>query len=160
MLKKIGLGLLIILALIQLIRPDMNRKEGPHPNDIANLYPVPEHVMQTMQAVCYDCHSNNTNYPWYFNIQPLAWWLDHHIEDGKKHLNFSEFGSYDLKKQAHKLEEVAELVGNGEMPLKSYTWAHTEARLNNEEREVIVNWANDLREQINATAGTGGTTMR
>jgi hypothetical protein len=157
MLKKILIALLIILVVIQFIRPEKNIATGAQPNDISAVYPMPEHVSEIVKTVCYDCHSNQTVYPWYFNVQPLAWWLDHHIDEGKEHLNFSEFKTYPLKKQAHKFEELAEMVENGEMPLKSYTWTHKPARLNSEERQILINWANEMQEEISLAAGLGTT---
>ena len=157
MLKKILIGVLVLLVVIQFIRPDMNKSDGPQPNDKANHFVVPDEVSQILTNTCYDCHSNQTTYPWYFNIQPLAWWLDSHIEEGKGHLNFSEFASYEPKKQAHKMEEVAEMVETKEMPLKSYTWTHKEARLSQEERELMINWAKQMQEEISVAAGLGTT---
>jgi hypothetical protein len=145
--RKILLIILVIFIMIQFIRPDMNRAEGAQPNDISTIHKAPDDVDRILKTVCYDCHSNKTNYPWYFNIQPLAWWLNGHIEEGKEHLNFSEFAAYPLKKQAHKFDEIAEMVQSKEMPLKSYTWAHKEARLTNEERELVVGWAKQMEKQ-------------
>lgn len=158
MLKKVLIGLLVVLVIIQFIRPDMNKDDSPQPNDISKVYTVPQEVQTILHSVCYDCHSNKTTYPWYFNIQPLAWWLDSHIEEGKGHLNFSIFGTYEPKKQAHKMEEVAEMVENKEMPLKSYTWTHEEARLKQEERELLINWAKQMQADILASAGSTTTT--
>jgi hypothetical protein len=95
-----------------------------------------------------DCHSNNTNYPWYASVQPLAWWIDHHIEEGKGELNFSEFASYKPKKARHKLDEVAEQVEIHEMPLNSYTFIHAEARLTAAERKLLSDWAKATRDSI------------
>lgn len=81
-------------------------------------------------------------------IQPVGWWLQYHVNDGKEHLNFSEFLSYDAKKQDHKMEELIEMVKEKEMPLNSYTWTHDEARLTDQERQVLVNWAEGIRKNI------------
>src|SRR5690606_40199750 len=89
-----------------------------------------------------------TTYPWYANVQPVGWWLQHHINEGKEHLNFSIFGSYPAKKQAHKLEEVAEEVEEGNMPLESYTYVHSSSVLNKEDAAILSGWAKSLRQQI------------
>lgn len=148
MVKKILYGLLIALVLIQFIRPERNISEVPSENDIRVHYAVPAEVESILKRACFDCHSNNTYYPWYTNIQPVGWWLQNHINEGKGELNFSEFAAYSPKKADHKLEEVVELVEEKEMPLKSYTWVHKEAVLNAQEIETLVNWANSLRATI------------
>ncbi|MCZ8217469.1 MAG: heme-binding domain-containing protein, partial [Cyclobacteriaceae bacterium] len=72
--------------------------------------------------------------------QPVAWWLADHVEEGKQHLNFSEFKTYKAEKAAHKLEEVVEEVAGGEMPLKSYTLIHRDAIVTTEELNLLRNW--------------------
>ena len=99
-----------------------------------------------LSKACYDCHSNNTTYPWYASLQPVAWWLGDHIEHGKKELNFSEFGNYAPRKQYRKLEEVIEEVEADKMPLPSYTLIHRDARLKDNERQILINWARDQRQ--------------
>ncbi|MBZ0100325.1 MAG: heme-binding domain-containing protein [Taibaiella sp.] len=148
MAKKILYGLLIVLVVIQFIRPGRNISEVPSPNDIRVHYPIPANVESILKRACYDCHSNHTTYPWYTNIQPLGWWLQNHINEGKEELNFSEFAAYTPKKADHKLEEVVELVKKKEMPLKSYTYIHKGAVLTKEEIEILVDWANGLRKII------------
>lgn len=146
--RKILLGLLLLFVVIQLFRPEKNKSEVEQVNDISKVYQVPTEVGQLLKISCYDCHSNDTNYPWYANIQPVAWWLNNHITEGKRELNFSEFATYSPKKQAHKLDEVAELVSGGDMPLSSYTVIHGDAKLNNDQKKQLVDWANSLKAEI------------
>ncbi|MEN9415140.1 MAG: hypothetical protein RLZ62_1444, partial [Bacteroidota bacterium] len=138
--KKVLLGLLGVLLIIQFIHPEKN-DSGATPGDIAGKYSVPDEVMSVLKPACYDCHSNQTRYPWYASIQPVAWWLAEHVNDGKKHLNFHEFTTRKIAVQNHKLEEIVEMVKEEEMPLGSYTWTHADARLTDAQRELIVNWA-------------------
>jgi len=140
MLKKILLGIFVVLVLAQFIRPTRNISETPSPNHISKAYPVPADVEAIFNKACNDCHSNNTVYPWYASIQPVAGWLDHHIDEGKGELNFDEFITYKPKKAHHKLEEVNEMVKEGEMPLESYTWIHKDAKLTQEEKLIVANW--------------------
>jgi hypothetical protein len=150
MLRKILIGLVIVLIVMQFIRPERNLSKATTANDITALYAVPENVEQILKRSCNDCHSNYTNYPSYANIQPMGFWLQHHINEGKEHLNFSEFGSYEKKKQAHKLEETVEMIEEGEMPLGSYTAIHKEAKLSKEDAQVLISWAKGLQQQIEA----------
>jgi predicted GTPase len=111
---------------------------------------VPANVKTILDKACMDCHSNNTRYPWYASIQPLAWWLADHVKDGKKHLNFDEYTQRSLRYQYHKMEETVEMVKEEEMPLPSYTWTHTDARLSNEERVAITGWAQSVMKNMEA----------
>ncbi|MCD6063814.1 MAG: hypothetical protein K0R82_1725 [Flavipsychrobacter sp.] len=150
MLKKILIGLLVALVLIQFIRPARNQSTAQSPNDITTQYAVPANVQQVLKRACNDCHSNHTTYPWYANIQPIGFWLENHIEEGKGHLNFSEFASYNKKKQAHKMEEVTEMVDEDEMPLKSYLSIHHDARLSKQDKDLLLAWSKSLHHQIAA----------
>lgn len=151
MIKKIMTGALVALLLIQFFRPEKNQSREPSTNDITAQYAVPEEVQEIMKKACNDCHSNNTQYPWYSNVQPVAWWIQDHVQEGKKELNFSTFASYKPKKQHHKLEEIVEQVKEEEMPLRSYTWMHRAAALTQQERVTLTRWADALRQQIAAT---------
>jgi len=89
--KVIGWVALGTLVVIQFIKPAPNQSAGPQVNYIGNKHEVPANVKTILDKACMDCHSNNTRYPWYASIQPLAWWLADHVKDGKKHLNFDEY---------------------------------------------------------------------
>jgi hypothetical protein len=148
--KRILMALLIIFIAIQFIRPAKNRSEGISANDISTKYPVPDSVQAILKVACYDCHSNNTRYPWYAEIQPVAWWLNNHIKDGKSGLNFSEFTSYRIKKQFHRLDDINKQVKKNEMPLSSYTLIHTDAKLTEGQKLAIAAWATSIRDSIKA----------
>ena len=149
-LKRIFQILLIAFIAIQFIRPEKNKAAGISKNDISTIYPVPSHVQTILKTSCYDCHSNNTVYPWYAKVQPIAWWLADHIKDAKKDLNFSEFAAYSLRKQYHKLEEVDEMVKKGEMPFHYYLWIHKNANLSGEQKLTIGNWVNAVMDTMKA----------
>lgn len=147
MVKKIVYALLALLIVIQLFRPTKNITTAEQIQSIDKAYIIPQNITGILQKACYDCHSNTTIYPWYINIQPVAWWMNDHIKEGKRKLNFSEFGAYTLKKQDHKLEEVTEQIVD-EMPLKSYTLMHNTAKLTADEKKSLTDWANTLRKEI------------
>lgn len=150
MIKKILLSLLAILVIIQFIHPEKNKSEGPQLNHISQVHAVPADVKLILEKGCYDCHSNNTKYPWYAKIQPVDWWLDKHVRDGKKELNFDEYSHRPLRYQYHKMEEVVEMVDKKEMPLKSYTWTHKDAILTGEEIKTLTDWAKGLMASMEA----------
>jgi Haem-binding domain len=143
MIKKILYVLLAAFVIIQFFRPERNQSAGPFPNDITTQFALAEDSKAVLVASCYDCHSNNTNYPWYANVQPVAWWLEGHVKDGKKHLNFSEFTTYAPKKQHHKFEEIKEALTDGWMPLESYTWIHKNSILTKEQSAALVKWCEE-----------------
>ena len=148
MLKKILLGLLFILIIIQFIQPQKNNGVAETPKDIAHTVMVPDTVLGLLKTACYDCHSDHTNYPWYSKITPVNWWLSNHINDGKKHLNFSSFGNYDAKRMDKKLDEIIETVKEHAMSLESYLWIHNEAKLTDAERVMITDWAGKARSEV------------
>ena len=148
MFRKIMYVLLAAFIVIQFIHPTKNTSEGLQPNTIGNNYAIPADVKTILGKACNDCHSNNTRYPWYAKIQPVDWWLNKHVVDGKKDLNFDEFTNRAPRYQYHKMEEVIEMVKEREMPLKSYTWTHKDARLTSNEREKMTGWAQSVMDAM------------
>ena len=148
MIKRLLLILLILFVLIQFIRPAKNQSAVPSPGDIALHFHVPDSVSKILQRSCYDCHSDNTVYPWYDNIQPVGWWLQYHVNHGKHGLNFSEFTSYTPAQQVKKLKNIGNEIREDGMPLDSYLWIHRYATLSPEEKNLVVAWADSLRVRI------------
>ena len=109
-LKKVLLTFLVLLIAIQFIRPERNTGIADTPNDIEHTVAVSSEIKNILVISCYDCHSNHTEYPWYFNIQPIASWINHHIEEGKRKFNLSEFKTFKTKRKIHKLEEMIEEI--------------------------------------------------
>ena len=148
--KKIIIpAVLALFVIIQFFGVTPNVSVVPSENSIEKHYSVPSEVQQILTASCYDCHSNNTVYPWYSKVQPVKWWLASHINDGKRHLNFDEFNTYSNDKKLHKLDEITETVKAGEMPLKSYTLIHTGAKLSEKQKQQIIGWAKSVKESFN-----------
>jgi len=150
MIKKILIVLLIALIIIQFFHPKKNQASGTQANYIGNAFAIPADVQGILKKACNDCHSNNTVYPWYSKIQPVDWWLDNHVQEGKKGLNFDEYTNRRLRYQFHKMEEVVDQVKKGEMPLDSYTWIHKDAILSDAEKTALINWAEGIQDQMKA----------
>ena len=144
MFKKILIGLLVVLVIIQFFRPEKNSAEGLSEADISYALSIPSDVHSVLVEKCYDCHSNSTRYPWYFNVQPIAWWMAHHVEEGKEELNFSDFKNFTERRANHKLEEISEMIMEDEMPLPSYTLIHRSAKLTEEEKSAINAWIKSM----------------
>jgi hypothetical protein len=142
--KKTLLGILIVIILIQFIRPEKNSSnEGT--NAISNVMDVPENVQEIIKTSCADCHSNTTKYPWYSEIAPISWYLASHVNDGKKHLNFSEWGSYNNYQKEHILKDLKKVLKSKEMPLNSYLWIHNEAAVTPEQYKILLDWVNNIK---------------
>jgi hypothetical protein len=151
MIRKVLLTLVVILLVIQVFRPSLNQSEPTAfsaSGDVTKLFPPSPAVKHTLEVACYDCHSNHTNYPWYAHVQPVAWWLERHVRQGKKDLNFSEFAAYSAKRKLKKLEDLTDEVRDHAMPLSSYKWMHRDARLSEDDIRALCTWAESAQDQI------------
>lgn len=143
--KRIFLGFFLIFLIIQVIQPVRNIDYGQVPSsDISKVYKIPKNVQSILRTSCYDCHSNGTDYPVYAYIQPFSFFLENHIKDGKKELNFSEWGLYSQRKQSNKLEAVENQIKQGKMPLSSYLYLHHDAKLSDAKIKEVVDWIESL----------------
>lgn len=147
-LKSIGVILLVVIVGIQFIPKARNQSDEILSTDFIKTFNAPDNIGSLLKTSCYDCHSNNTNYPWYNKIQPISWFLEGHIEEAKEELNFSEFGAYSKRKQKTKLKSIASQIRDNEMPLSSYTLIHRDAQLSEIEKSLLENWVNDLRDSL------------
>ena len=140
----------LVLLAIQFIHSDKNIS-GFKAQSIDKKFPVNKELAAVLKTACNDCHSNKTVYPWYANIQPVAWWLNDHVEEGKRKLNFDEFAKYPHYRQYHKLEELIEEVEESEMPLYSYTIIHGDAKLSDAQKTELIDWAKGIRFKMEIT---------
>lgn len=143
--SNILIGILVLLVLMQFFRIDKTNPSVDPSKEFATLVNPPEDVKLILQESCYDCHSNATTYPWYADVAPASWFLKSHIDEGRSHLNFSEWGDYTATKANHKLDESIEMVEEGEMPMTSYTLLHPEGKLTKEEKEKLLSWLNSVK---------------
>ncbi len=149
-LKKLGLFLLIALVVLQFFRPDGNANPVVAANQLNSKFPLSPDVKTILTTSCFDCHSNNSAPMWYMQIQPVGMWIDHHIEEAKGELNFDEFGTYSLRRQYHKFEEIEEMLTEDEMPLTSYTIIHGDASLSDAQKKTLVDWTKAMRDTMEA----------
>lgn len=150
LIKKILLAIAIVAITIQLFPPAHNKSAQEPATDISKSVIMPPNVEAVLKKACYDCHSNNTRYPWYTHLQPIGWMMASHIKDGKKELNFSEFSRYTSRRQVSKLNGIANSIKDDIMPLSSYKLMHKEAQLTAQEKELIINWALQTKDGISA----------
>ena len=146
---KIIAGILLVaLVVIQFIPVDYNQSDTVPQTDFMVVHKVPEAIQKKVQVSCYDCHSNNTQYPWYNKVQPVAWFLEDHIKEGKAELNFNEWDSLSSRRKTSKLRSIIKQIESGEMPLDSYTLIHRDAKFSKEETEEIINWVTQLKDSL------------
>lgn len=147
--KKIILWVVLGLLLgIQFVPSMSNQSQVVPKTDFMLVNDVPNKITTILKESCYDCHSNNTRYPWYNNIQPIAWFLENHIKKGKEELNFNNFGNYSKRRQSSKLKATIDQIKDNEMPLSSYTLIHGEAKLSIMEKESLMNYMTTLMDSL------------
>jgi len=140
--------LLVAFVGIQFIPTTRNQSDSVPSTDFMLVNNVPKNIQNKLQISCYDCHSNNTQYPWYNKVQPVAWFLEDHIKEGKAELNFNEWNSLSTRRKTSKLRSIIKQIENGEMPLDSYTFIHRDARFSEAEAEEIINWVTQLKDSL------------
>ncbi len=148
--KKILLAISVVFIAIQFIQPAHNKSGQIPATDISKTLSISVGVQAALKNACYDCHSNNTDYPWYSDIQPFGWLMANHIKQGKEALNYSEFGSYSPRRQLSKLDGIANSIRDGIMPLSSYKLMHKDAQLNTNEKTLIIKWAQQSKDSLSA----------
>jgi len=146
--KKAILLLLIAVVGIQFMPTTRNQSNEVYETDFTKTLIVPNNVQNLLKNSCYDCHSNNTNYPWYNLIQPVSWFLENHIKEGKKELNFNEFGAYSIRMQKSKLKSVINQIKENKMPLPTYALIHKDAKLSEADKELLIRWMNKLKDSL------------
>lgn len=152
-LKITGLILAAVLIIIQFIQPGKNIGNASSEHDMLISLGSPVQVAGLLKHSCYDCHSNYTRYPWYSRISPISWYLNRHIEEGKKAVNFSNFSQLEKGKMIRNLSEICEVVESGNMPLQSFLIIHRDASLTEEEVKLICSWSESEAMKIMKTGG-------
>ena len=146
--KIIVLVLLVALVGIQFFSTSRNQIDTIPRTDFMLVNDVPETIQKKLQVSCYDCHSNNTQYPWYNKVQPVAWLLEDHVKEGKAELNFNEWDSLSRRRKASKLKSIISQIENDEMPLASYTLIHRDAVFSEIEKQDIINFLKELKNNL------------
>lgn len=133
MVKKVFISIIVFIVLIQFIRPDFTNPPVDRAKEIAG----DESVMQILRTSCYDCHSNETRYPWYADVAPASWILADNINSGRRAINFSEYSDMESGIKKERLERAKQLIYNLRMPKGSYLMMHEEARLDEKQKKIL-----------------------
>ena len=127
-----------IVLVIQVIPVERNVSTVPPGQSFEKTEKVPANVAAILKVSCYDCHSNNTLYPWYSVLQPGAWFMARHIKKGKEELNLDEFNDYSKRRKKAKIKSIISQIEKEEMPLKSYLLLHPDAGLTPNKKKVLL----------------------
>lgn len=138
--KKIIFWIAVVFVGIQLIPIDRENKPVNKEDNFVDIYKTPENIKAILKNACYDCHSNETEYPTYSYIAPISWTIKDHINDGREHLNFSEWGSYNKDLKQNAIEKTISNVRDLQMPLPSYIGYHPKANLTTKQRKALENY--------------------
>ena len=144
-LVRIGVVLAIAFLAIQVYRPARTNPPVDPSRTIQSVMEVPGPVNAILKRACNDCHTHDTHWPWYSNIAPVSWLLVKDVNEGREHMNFSNWAGYDRSDARHALEEICEETEKGEMPLKAYVLTHPRARLSKADLQTLCSWANATR---------------
>lgn len=131
---------LLIFIVMQFFRIDKANPVLTPDTDYLNMTKPPAEIAAMIKSACYDCHSNESKYPWYAEVAPISWIIKSHISEGRGKMNFSEWGNYQPGRRGHKTDECREMVEKSEMPLTSYKLLHPEARLTKLQKDSLVAW--------------------
>lgn len=150
-LKIIAVVLFVLFVAIQFYRPDRTAPTIVEAETLESSTEVPEKVEQILVTSCNDCHTNKTIYPWYSQVAPASLFLANHISEGRRHLNFSVWNTYETRKKRRKLDEICEQITEKEMPLPSYLWIHWNAKLSDEDVKTLCDWADAEKARLAET---------
>ena len=143
--KIIALVLLLGFVGIQFVPTKRNQSNVVPKTDFLLVNNTLENISTLLQESCYDCHSNNTQYPWYNKVQPVAWFLEDHIKEGKAEFNFNEWDSLSNRRKTSKLRSIIKQIESNEMPLSSYTLIHRNAIFSEEDKKEIIQYLTVLK---------------
>lgn len=138
--KKIIFWSVVVFLGIQLIPVDRENKAVNKKDNFVDIYKTPDNIKTILRSACYDCHSNETEYPTYSYIAPISWTIKDHINQGREHLNFSEWSSYNKDLKQNAIDKTITTVRDLQMPLPSYIGYHPKANLTTKQRETLENY--------------------
>lgn len=155
-LKIVAIVVVAALIVIQFFRIDQTNPRVVQAETLEASVAVPPDISEIISRSCSDCHTNQTIYPWYANVQPMAWFLKNHIDDGRQKMNFSIWNTYPAKKKSKRFEDICEQLESKEMPLPSYLWIHRNSILSESDLAALCDWATQEKAKIDASIASSG----
>jgi hypothetical protein len=146
--KLIGVVILALLIVIQLVPSGRPGTSSDNKNDLIINNQLPDSVSYLLKNACYDCHSNESRYPWYSYVAPVSWLVSSDVKKGRKHLNFSEWELNKKLDKAELLGDISDEINGDDMPLQIYLLMHPKARLTKQERNLLAKWTDDFGNKL------------
>ncbi len=143
-LLKISIAVIVFFALIQFVPVDFTNKPVVKSHNFVDIFQTPGNIRQTLKQSCYDCHSNETEYPKYVKIAPISWSIKNHVNEGREHLNFSEWGTFNQDLKRNMLENAIADLQQNRMPKEGYVAQHPEARLSPEAKNDLIAYLSEI----------------
>jgi hypothetical protein len=147
-LARLAIVIAALFVLIQLYRPERYYTEEMTSDHITKIINVPANVENILKRSCYDCHSNQTRWPWYSAVAPVSWFVISDVSRGRAKMNFSEWGKYSKDKQSIKLDNICYMINDGKMPLKQYLYIHKDAALSQEQKNILCTWSKEESKKL------------
>lgn len=141
-------GLALVFLGIQFVPNELPVVETNNPGDIMQSGLVSQDVAALLKKSCYDCHSNESIYPWYSHIAPSSWLVAKDIREGRAELNFSTWDDYDMMEKLGLLDDISIQIGEGEMPMGIYLLMHPSSKLDDAQRQLIIEWAENAMDVV------------
>jgi hypothetical protein len=151
--SRIALIVVVMAAAIQLYRPAKTNPVVDPTKTLQAHTRMPPDVAQAIDRSCTDCHTNKTVWPKYSHIAPVSWLVTDDVNEGRRHMNFSEWGTYSAERRQRELGQICDEIKDGGMPLKQYTWMHKGTALDQPQRDAICAWTQAEQQRITAQTG-------
>jgi hypothetical protein len=155
-LKWVAIAAIVVVAGVQFIGPAKSNPVAAQSQAIEAHLQVPPQVATILDQSCNDCHSNKTRWPWYSNVAPVSWFVIDHVNHGRSHLNFSDWGRFERREAEDMLSSICKEVQSGAMPLSSYTPLHAGSELTSEEIKVLCDWTSSEQARLGIEASPLG----
>lgn len=151
-LKWIFAALVVVFVLLQFTNPPRTNPPVAPEHDLMATNPPPPQIAALLHNACYDCHSDETRWPWYSRVAPVSWLVADDVTHGRERMNFSDWPRALPERAAKRLEHISEEVDYKDMPPTKYTLLHPEARLTAGQREQLIRWADQEAARFKAAA--------
>jgi hypothetical protein len=147
-LKWSGIIILIALIILQILPKELPENSDDSLTNIIYVEQIPEGVADIFKVSCFDCHSNQTNYPWYSKIVPVYYLVKRDVEMGREEVNFSDWNDLSKRKKIKALSSSIEEVEEGTMPMKIHTLIHRDAVMTDSKKEAFISWCDNLSREL------------
>jgi hypothetical protein len=151
-LKWAAIAAIAVVVGVQFIGPAKSNPISNHAQAIEAHLQMSPQVATILDQSCNDCHSNKTRWPWYSNVAPVSWFVIDHVDHGRSHLNFSDWGRFDRREAEEMLSAICKEVQSGAMPLSSYTPLHPGSELTSDEIKALCDWTSSEQVRVYPTA--------